>query len=186
MDISTWLVAELDDSVLRLTKQVLELIPADRRRERFPGGNSIDWATFHIARHASLALRVAGHDPAMSDALLAGLDPAVTAPAAGLHEVQQPLLELIETPELEAYALSVMDETRAYLSHLDAATLDIVPDVATGLRAAGIDEAEFGWLYSLWASSPGFLARWPMIGHVTNHVGEMIATRNQMGLSPFR
>jgi hypothetical protein len=27
--------------------------------------------------------------------------------------------------------------------------------------------------------------RWPLTGHLTNHVGEMIATRNRMGLSPF-
>jgi hypothetical protein len=34
--------------------------------------------------------------------------------------------------------------------------------------------------------SLGFLVRWPLIGHITNHVGEMISTRNQQGLSPFR
>ncbi|MFC5501432.1 hypothetical protein ACFPJ4_04160 [Lysinimonas soli] len=186
MDLSTWLVDELDDTVLRLSTQVLEIVPAEVRRERFPGGNSIDWAVFHVARHAALALRVAGHDPAMSDSLLAGLDPSVTAPASGLHEVQQPFLEFIETPLLEAYALSVLDEVRAYLSHLDEATLEVAPDVAGGLRSAGIDEGEFGWLYSMWSASRGFLVRWPMIGHVTNHVGEMIATRNQLGLSPFR
>jgi len=31
----------------------------------------------------------------------------------------------------------------------------------------------------------GWLVRWPLLGHVGSHAGEMIATRNRMGLSPF-
>jgi len=185
MDLASWLIGEHDDAMLRLSKQILEIVPAERRRERLPGANSVDWTTFHIARHASLALRVVGHEPLMSDALLAGYDPAVTEPSAGLQEGEQPFLTLIETPELEAYALSVMDEVRAFLTRADATTLATTPDATTALRAMGLDEAEFDWLYRQW-SSPNTLVRWPLTGHITHHVGELTGVRNQLGLSPFR
>ena len=187
MDLASWLVAEHDGAVHRLTAQILAVVPAERRRERIPGANSIDWTTFHIARHAALALRVVGHEPVMSDSLIAGCDPAVTAPSAGLQEVEQPWLALIDTPELEAYALSVLDEVRAYLTHSDAASLalDATPDTTAALRAAGLDDTEFDWLYGQW-SAPHTVLRWPLTGHLTHHVGELTLVRNQMGLSPFR
>ena len=187
MDLASWLVAEHDDAVHRLTKQILALVPAERRRERMPGANSVDWTTFHVARHAALALRVVGHETVMSDSLIAGFDPAVTAPSAGLQEVEQPWLTLIETPELEAYALSVLDEVRAFLTHSDAASLavDAATNTPAALRAAGLDEVEFDWLYEQW-STPNTLLRWPLTGHITHHVGELTGVRNQLGLSPFR
>ncbi len=187
MDLASWLVTEHDDAVHRLTKQILEVVPAEHRRDRMPGANSIDWTTFHVARHAALALRVIGHETVMSNSLLAGVDPAVTAPSAGLQEVEQPWLALIETPELEAYALSVLDEVRAYLTHADPESLavDATPDAATALREAGLDEVEFDWLYQQW-STPGTVLRWPLTGHVTHHVGELTGVRNQLGFSPFR
>ncbi len=184
MDLTSWLVAEHDDSVSRLSKQILGVVPVERRREIISGANSIDWTTFHIARHARLALTVAGHPPAMSDALLEGLDPAVTAPDAGLQEVGRPWLDFIESAHVQAYALSVLDEVRAFLTHVDAAD-DTPWDVAPRLRAAGIDETEFEWLYRQWAQ-PHFVLRWAMVGHATHHVGELTVIRNQMGLSPFR
>jgi hypothetical protein len=183
MELGSWLVAEHDDAQRRLSKQILEVIPAERRRERLPGGNSVDWTVLHLARHASLALRVLGHDPAMSDALLDGMPPEVTSPSAGLQEAEQPWLSEIETPQLEAYALSVLDEARAYLSRQDAASLDVQPDVATALRTAGVDEQEFGWLYEQWAA-PHVLFRWPLTGHIIHHVGELTGVRNQLGLRP--
>lgn len=185
MDLAGWLVAEHDDAVARLTKQILELVPADRRRERLSGANSVDWTTFHLARHASLALRVLGREPAMSDSLLAGLDPEVTAPGAGLRETEQPELVKIDTPTLEAYALSVLDEVRAFLTHADAASLAVTVDAPAALRAAGLDEGDFDWLYRQW-SVRHVILRWPLTGHITHHVGELTGVRNQLGLSPFR
>ena len=185
MELSSWLVAEHDDAMQRLSGQILDIVPAERRRERLPGANSVDWTVFHIARHASLALRVLGHDPAMSDALLAGAAAEVTAPSAGLQETEQPWLAQIETPQLEAYSLSVLDEVRAFLSRQDAAGVDVAPDVTAALRTAGLDEQQFGWLYQQW-STPHLLFRWPLTGHIIHHVGELTGVRNQMGLSPFR
>jgi hypothetical protein len=185
MDLGSWLVAEHDDAQHRLSTQILEVVPAERRRERLPGANSVDWTVFHVARHAGLALRVLGHDPAMSDALLDGVPAEVAAPSAGLQETQQPLLDAIDTPQLEAYALSVFDEVRAFLGHQDAASIDVLPDVAAALRRAGLDEQEFDWVYRQW-STPHVLYRWTLGGHITHHIGELTGVRNQMGLSPFR
>lgn len=183
MDLSSWLVAEHDDAVFRLTKQVLELVPLDRRRVRMAEGNSIDWNLFHIARHATLGLRVAGHEPAMSESLLAGVSAELTAPGAGLQEAEQPWLELIDSELVETYALSVLDEVRAFLSRASAPESN--PDAAAGLRAAGIDEERYDWLYRQW-STPNFVLRWVLVGHITFHVGESTGLRNQFGFSPFR
>jgi hypothetical protein len=44
----------------------------------------------------------------------------------------------------------------------------------------------YGWLYRMWDGQPAsYFLRWEVVGHLTNHVGEMIATRNRLGLSPF-
>lgn len=185
MELAWWLVGEHDDAVGRLTKQILELVPADRRRERLPGANSVDWTVFHVARHASLALRVLGHETLMSDSLLAGHGVELRQASAGLQETEQPFLAELETPELEAYSLSVLDEVRAFLAHADAASLAATPDVPGALHAAGLDAAGFDWLYRQW-SEPNTLLRWPLTGHVTHHVGELTGVRNQLGLSPFR
>jgi hypothetical protein len=184
MELASWLIAEHDDSVNRLSKQILGVVPVERRREVIAGANSIDWTTFHIARHARLGLMVLGHPTPMSDSLLEGLDPAVSAPNAGLHEIGRPWLEFIESSQIEAYALSVLDELRAFLTRLDVAS-DTPIDTTAALRAAGIDESDFGWLYRQWAQ-PHFVLRWALVGHVTHHVGELTVIRNQMGLSPFR
>ena len=184
MELASWLVAERDDSVQRLAKQILGVIPVERRREVMPGANSIDWTTFHLARHARLALTVLGHPTLMSDSLLRGFAPAVSGAEAGLHEVQQPVLDLIDSDRVEAYALSVLDEARVFLTRVDVADESPI-DTTESLRAAGIDEADFDWLYRQWAQ-PHFVLRWVLVGHVTHHVGELTVIRNQMGLSPFR
>ncbi len=183
MDVSSWLVAEHDDAVFRLTTQLLELVPLERRRTRLAEGNSIDWNLFHIARHVTLGLRVLGHEPAMSESLIAGIAPELTSPGAGLQEAEQPWLELIDSELLETYALSVLDEVRAFLSR--PSVVEATPDVAAGLRAAGIDEVRHDWLYRQW-STPNFLLRWVLVGHITFHVGEATGLRNQLGFSPFR
>ena len=54
------------------------------------------------------------------------------------------------------------------------------------LVAAGVPEDDFGWLYRLWDGKPAaYFLRWEVVGHVGNHVGEMIATRDRLGLRPF-
>lgn len=185
VDLADWVIAELDETVGRLRDQVIALIPLERRLERMPGGNSVTWATYHVARHAVLALQVAGAHAFGPDPRLADFEPAATAGGAGLQEVQQPWTDGLDPLAVDAYALSVFADVRRYLETFDPAD-DSVPDVEAALVKAGVDLDQFGWLLRMWSQPSGFLVRWPMIGHVTNHVGEMIATRNQMGLSPFR
>ena len=44
----------------------------------------------------------------------------------------------------------------------------------------------FDWLYAMWEGKPAaFFVSWEAIGHGVSHLGELIATRNRMGLSPF-
>ena len=51
---------------------------------------------------------------------------------------------------------------------------------------AGLDEAEFPWLYGMWRDKPiWWFVQWPVLGHGNAHVGEGISVRNRMGLSPF-
>jgi len=187
MDLTDWLVSELDDTTARLRGQVLDLVPRDRQLERMPGGNSIAWATFHVAKHAALALRVVGFLEPGPDERLASFDGQAAAGGAGLQEVEQPWAASFDAAAVDEFASSVFGDVRRYLGTLSPAALDERPDVDAGLHAAGIDSDAFGWLYGMWGGQPlGFLVRWPLIGHVTNHVGEMISTRNQLGLSPFR
>jgi hypothetical protein len=39
----------------------------------------------------------------------------------------------------------------------------------------------------MWQGKPtAWLVRWPLLGHIGSHAGEMIATRNRMRLSSTR
>jgi hypothetical protein len=175
MQLADYLVLQFDDTVARHRGQVLDVVPRDRQKERLPGGNSIAWATYHVGRHAALALDVLQH-PSTAVAL--------SEPGEGLQEVEQDWLAGITAEQADEYATAVFADVRRYLA--TAPDLDARVDVGAGLRAAGIDEERYGWLYRMWDQPVAFLVAWPLTGHVTNHVGEMIATRNQMGLSPFR
>ncbi|MDQ1531189.1 MAG: hypothetical protein QOE37_1294 [Microbacteriaceae bacterium] len=186
MRFAHWLLAEHDETLRRLHEQIQAVVPEEARVARLPGGNAIRWATYHVARHAALALIVVGAREPGQDARLAGFDAAATAGGAGLQEVEQDWTASLDLRGVERYSDAVFEEVRAYLAGRELDDLDERVDVAGRLRAAEVDPAEFGWLYRLWDAPVGFLVRWPMLGHVTNHVGEMIATRNQMGFSPFR
>jgi hypothetical protein len=38
----------------------------------------------------------------------------------------------------------------------------------------------------MWAGQPvSFFVQWEVVGHRLNHLGEMIAVRGRLGLSPF-
>lgn len=179
MDLRHWLVDELDDSAARLTAQVLSLIPDERRYERPGGGNSIIWGCYHVARHADGALAVlTGKDLI----LLAGEGCA----GGGLEEAEQPWSAELGVDAVDGYLSEVLAAARSYLARVDTDEMDRVPDTNGALANAGISKDAFYWLYRMWSGKPvSFLIRWPLMGHVGNHVGEMIATRNRMGLSPF-
>ncbi|MCU1479648.1 MAG: hypothetical protein JWQ19_434 [Subtercola sp.] len=187
MNISQYLVSELDDTVSRLRTQILGLVPRERQLERLPGANSVTWIVYHVARHAALALSVATGTPGIHDSRLDVFGPVATRGGNGLQEVQQPFTDSLDPAEVEAYALRVFADVRTYLLSLTQGELDALPDVEAALDSAGIEHDTFDWLYRLWADQPvAFLVRWPLIGHLTHHVGELTGMRNQMGLSPFR
>lgn len=188
MDLTQWLVTQHDDTAARLHDQVLELVPAGRRTERPGGGSPIVWNTFHLARHAALALEILGPGEAppaptwLPDQ--AGLT-ASAAAAVGLEEAPAQWAGALLTADVDAYLAQVLDHTREFLAD-PGLDFDAMPDVPAGLSRAGIGEDDVPWLRRLWTGKPAaWLIRWPLTGHIGSHVGEMLATRNRMGLSPF-
>jgi hypothetical protein len=185
VDLTQWLVAEHDDTAARLRGQVLRLVPAQRRGERPGGGSPIIWSTFHLARHAALALDVLapGAVPAAPDwvAALAG-DAASTA---GFEEAPAPWAGEMSAADVDAHLDRVLHATRAFLAE-PGLDLDAVPDVPAALSRAGVQDEDLVWLRRMWTGKPAaWLVRWPLTGHVVNHVGEMLATRDRLGLNPF-
>jgi hypothetical protein len=187
VDLTQWLVAEHDDTAARLRGQVLDLIPEDRWLERPGGGSPILWNAFHVARHASLALavlspRAAAAAPQWLEELVRNEGPVAIA---GLEEAPAPWGERLSAADVSSYLAEILTRTRAFLAD-PGINFDAVPDVSGGLARAGIGAGEVVWLQKMWAGKPAaWLVRWPLTGHVGNHVGEMLATRNRMGLSPF-
>ena len=185
MDLSQWLVDEIDDIAARLRTQVLELVPPARRDERPGGGSPILWNTLHAARHASLALAVLSPQSwpersAWMDALASKAGPGI-----GIEEAAPPWADELSPEQVDGYLDDVLAGVRRFLAAA-AVDLDAVPDASGALIRAGIAPGEFGWLHRMWQGRPAaWLVRWPLLGHIGSHVGEMIATRNRMGLSPF-
>jgi hypothetical protein len=174
MNLETWIQQELDDVVARLNTQVLAFVPPDRRIERPGGGNSINWATFHVARHAELALAVLTRTGVTRSGSL------------GLGELEPQGPQPLDAESVERYAAGVFEATRTFGLNVDTGALETIPDTAATLVAAGVPRDELGWLYKQWVGKPAaFFIRWPLTAHATNHIGEMIATRNRLGLSPY-
>ncbi len=186
MRVADYLVSDLHETLARQRRQVFDVVPAQRRLERFPESNSISWAAFHTARHAALALHVLGRPSSVVDDV-SGLAEIAFERGNGLQEVQQAWFGEPDPDAVADYNAAVFADVRAYLAGLDDAELDRVPDAASALDGAGISREDFGWLHAQWTGQPvAFLVRWPLTAHLVHHVGEMITYRNQMGLSPFR
>src|SRR5262249_25375525 len=158
----------------------LGLVPAERRAETPGGGNSVLWGCFHVARHTDFALSV-----------LTGSEPLLRAPdaagygGAGLEEAEQPWAVDLAPADVDAGLAALADAAAAYLSTLAGdEPLTRPPDAAGALEHADIPADRFDWLYRMWSGQPAaWFVRWPIVGHLANHTGEMIATRNRMGLS---
>ena len=141
--------------------------------------------TFHAARHASLALAVLSREPGPERAACP-LDGLVSKPARASASRRQPRLGQTSWHRSRSTDIDdVLAGTRRPAG--PAIDLDAVPDTGGALIRAGIAPGEFGWLHRMWQGTPAaWLVRWPLLGHVGSHAGEMIATRNRMGLSPFQ
>jgi len=174
MSLHAWILREFDDMTARLQTQVLAVVAPERRHERPGGGNSITWATFHVARHADLALAIIG-----------GGEPRHRG-GFGLGEVEPVAADPLDAAAVEHLVLDVTAAARDFIATFDVGQLERVPDSSGTLERAGVPRGEFAWLYEQWSGQPvAFFLRWPLTAHATNHIGEMIATRNRMGLSPY-
>lgn len=105
----------------------------------------------------------------------------------GLGEAEEPWIETPAPADVDAYARRVLASARKLVLAIADEGLDQTPDAESTLRRAGVPAERFAWLFDQWRGQPSsFFLRWPLIGHATNHIGEMIATRNRLGLSPYR
>ena len=185
-NLRSWLLDEVDETRGRLKTQVLDIVAPERRGDRPGGGSSITWNLFHIARHAGLALSVLTGELSEAVAQLDRLPRSTAAGGGGLEEAEQPWCVDLDPLLVEAHLNTVLDDVRSYLVEVPLEHFELHPEVRGGLELAGIAPDRFGWLWQMWEGRPAsFLVRWPLIGHVGNHVGEMLATRNRLGLSPF-
>lgn len=193
MELRTWIVGDLVSLRQRLTGGVLARIPVDRRAERVDGGGiAPTYILWHLARH---------HDVAVNR-ILRGIDEVVADWTGrlgvtddlwrGLAEGEDgELVEALDPEAVEGYVLAVLDETRSWLDEADLSLLDRPPtdtglDTDGALAALGAPEDRIGWLYDMWRGKPAsFFLSWEAIGHGVNHLGELTAIRNRMGLSPF-
>lgn len=128
-------------------------------------------------------MRVLGAEPAVA---ADGIPLAAPEPGEGLQEVARPSATALDPIVVDRYSTAVFADIRGTLARLTADDLDRAVDVAAGLHAQGIDVEPWGWLVRTWGTTVADLVRWPLLAHVTHHVGEMITVRNLMGLSPFR
>jgi hypothetical protein len=187
MDLREWIAGELDEHTSRVTEQVLARVPPERRLEQPGGGNSITWAVWHSAMHADLALRgVLRGDEPLHTAWAARAGAAGLPPGCGLEENEHPDISALDQEAVAGYLAAVLGDAATWVGSADLDGLGGTPDARSVLHGAGVPEDDYGWLYRLWEGKPAaFFLRWEVVGHVGNHVGEMIATRNRMGLSPF-
>lgn len=190
MDLRAWLLDAHADLRSRLFTAVVNRVPADRWTEQADqGGSSISWLLLHLARHQDLAIAtvIRNHPPMFlehRDAL--GLADAPTWAGLTEHEDVSVSTALAADP-LMNYVTGVFAATQRWLDKLSAMALDTIPDSGRRLeQLALLPPAEVGWLFAMWSEhTVNWFVQWPVLGHGNAHVGEAIAVRNRMGLSPF-
>jgi hypothetical protein len=190
MDLHAWLLDAHTDLRRRLTGSVIDQVPTDRWSEQADGGgSSITWLLLHLARHQDLALTtVIRNKPPLYLAHAAALGLGGASPAAGLGEREQPQVSALVAPDaLVAYVDATFDGTRRWMQRLSAMAMAVVPDTSRRLRTkALLDPDELDWLFGMWTGhTVDWFVQWPVLGHGQGHLGEAIAVRNRMGLSPF-
>jgi hypothetical protein len=190
MDLRAWLLAAHDDLRRRLFGSVVEQVPAERWTEQADGGgSSIAWLLLHLARHHDLALAtVIRGKPPLYLARAGDLGLAARSPATGLGEREDTgVSEALHLGALVDYLGATLDSGERWLQRLSLMAMDVVPDTARRLQAkALLDPVELDWLFRMWSGrTVDWFVQWPLLGHAQGHVGEAIAVRNRLGLSPF-
>jgi hypothetical protein len=189
VDLRSWILADHGGLWTRLQSAVVAHVPTERWRER-PGGAgaSIAWLLLHVATHQDLAVQGVVRGEALVGKSWAGplgLDDRF--PAVALGEAEQPdVTARLDLDALAGYAATVHDATHRWLTDLDLARLDDVPDTSPRMQAGGAGDDVVPWLHAMWKDKPvGWFIQWEAIGHVQGHLGEMISVRGRLGLSPF-
>jgi hypothetical protein len=190
VDLREWMVTDHASVWTRIEAAVLPHIPQERWRERAGGSaSSIAWLLFHRAYHEDLALRTAvrNHPPLLTEHRTAlGIDGF--APPVGLGEAEVPALTAdLRLDALLDYVHAVHEHTQGWLARTGMLALDTIPQTGYRLTThAGVTPDEVPWLHAMWADKPvSWFVMWECIGHGHAHVGEMLAVRSQLGLSPF-
>lgn len=191
MELREWIASEHASVLTRFEQSVGAHVPYEFWKDG-RGGSSIAWLVFHTTLHADLAVNsVLRGEPTVIDRARRELGLAGIPSAAGLGETEVPeLTEALDLDALGDYLQTVHAGVQTWIERAPeqvfAADLDAPADGRAGLDRAGIAEADVPWLYRMWTGQPAsFFLQWEAIGHRVNHVGEMVAVRNRLGLSPF-
>ena len=187
MDLRTWILDDLHSLRARLDGAVLDVVPHDRRGDRVGGGISTTYVLWHLARHHDLAVNRVLRD---RDELVEAWTPRLGVSHdlwRGLAEAEDvDLVAQLDHEAVDGYVLAVLDGTAAWLADAALSRLDRPVHAEPALHALGVPRDRFDWLYAMWEGRPAaFFVSWEAIGHGVSHLGELIATRNRMGLSPF-
>ncbi len=188
MDLRTWIASDLDSLGNRLANGILSVIPHDRMTERVDGGGVAPiYMVWHTARHHDVSVNsVLRRAPQVLDdwADRVGLDGDVWR---GLAEAEdQELVSQLDAESVNGYLMAVIESTKQWVTTGDLSALDSTPDSTSCLEEMGTPVDRFDWLYGMWSGKPGhFYLAWEAVGHGYNHLGELTAARNRMGLSPF-
>lgn len=192
MDLQAWLLDAHRDLRRRLLGGVVELVPHDRWTEQADGGgSSIAWLVLHLCRHQDLALTtvIRNKQPLFgthADALGVADDDRRAAVGLGERE-DRSVTTSLDPDALVAYATATFDATERWLRRLSLMAMAVVPDTPRRLQTkAMLDPGELDWLFGMWSGhTVDWFVQWPILGHGQAHVGEAIAVRNRLGLSPF-
>jgi DinB superfamily len=190
MDLQAWLLDSHADLRRRLFGAVVSQVPTERwHKQADGGGSSIAWLLLHLARHQDLAVTTVIRNKAplyLTHAPALGL--ADAPPSAGLGERENTAVSAaVSLDALVTYVDATFDATERWLKRFSAMALAVVPDTPRRLRTkAVLDPDELDWLFGMWSGhTVDWFVQWPVLGHGQGHVGEAIAVRNRMGLSPF-
>ena len=192
MNLQQWIASDHSSVLARLDNAIVAHVPVEHWKTSGPAdapSPSITWLLFHMTYHQDLALNTAvrNHPPLLAehrDRLGIGHLP----PSAGLSESEdRAVTDAVDVVSLRTYVDAVESASAAWIDTMSLMALDTVPSASWRLEhKAGIPaDGDLSWLHSMWTGKTvAWFVQWECIGHRHAHVGEMLAIRNRLGLSP--
>lgn len=188
MDLRSWIGADVASLRQRLAGAFVDVVPADRWRERVDdGGIAPVYVVWHTARHHDLSVnRIVRCRGEMLEAWADRVGLSGDSWRGLAEGEDHELVDQLDPAAVGAYLLALLDDTATWLESADLPDLAAVPNAAEALASIGTPEDRFDWLYRMWAGKPlHFFLAWEGVAHGYNHLGELTSIRNRMGLSPF-